>query len=82
MTAIGTFLLFGAFIAFFVGVTLAKPVTFLDRMWILNLRAYSQMAPSGGALAVLFMLLAGVLSAAAIGWFKYRLLTNRCRELP
>ena len=73
MTAIGTFLLFGAFIAFLAGVTLAKPGTLLDRMWIVNPRAYSRMAPSGGALGVLFMLLAGVLSAAAIGWFKYRL---------
>ncbi len=72
MTAVGTFLVFGAFMAFLAGVTLAKPGTFLDRIWMLNPRAYSRMAPSGGALGVSFTLLAGVLSAAEIGWFKYR----------
>jgi hypothetical protein len=43
--------------------------TALDRLWDLNPIAYKQLAPLGGAVRILFLLLGAALTAAGIGWF-------------
>jgi len=58
ITAIGVFFVFGALMAFLAGRSLAKPGTFLDRMWVLNPHAYDELAAA--------LLLTG------IGWLKRR----------
>jgi hypothetical protein len=73
LTAMGIFLIFGACMSSLAGLTLAFPGTAIDRIWILNPRAYQQLAPLGGGVGVLFLLLAGVLTTAAIGWFQHRI---------
>lgn len=72
--AIGIFLLFGAVMASLAGTTLVWRGTALDRMWILNPRAYMELAPFGKAVGIPFLLLGFTLAVAGIGWFKYRLL--------
>ena len=44
----------------------------LGRIWVLNPRAYKELAPHGKAVGIPFLLLAGVLASAGIGWFKRR----------
>jgi hypothetical protein len=68
----GIFLVFGACMASLAGLTLTLPGTALDRIWILNPRAYKQLAPLGKDVGVLFLLLAAALVIAAAGWFKRR----------
>jgi len=72
LTAMGIFLVFGACMASLAGLTLAFPGTAIDRIWVLNPRAYQQLAPLGKGVGVLFLLLAGVLATAAVGWFQRR----------
>lgn len=47
--------------------------TALDRMWLLNPRAYNQLAPFGKAAGIAFQLLATALAISAVGWFQRRL---------
>ena len=54
------------------GLTLALPGTALDPIWILNPRAYKQLAPLGKEVGVPFLLLAAALVTAAAGLFKRR----------
>jgi hypothetical protein len=68
----GIFLVFGACMASLAGLTLALPGTALDQIWILNPRAYKQLAPLGREVGTLFLLLASALAAAAALWFKRR----------
>jgi hypothetical protein len=68
MTAIGIFLLFGAIMASLAGTTLLWRGTPLDRMWVLNVRAYNQLTPLGRAL----LLLGVALFTAGVGWIKLR----------
>ena len=44
----------------------------LDRIWSLNPRAYSQLAPLGVKAGILMLAVAGALSVAGIGWFYRR----------
>lgn len=55
------------------GTTLAWRGTVLDRIWELNPRAYSQLAPLGKAIGVAFLTLSMVLALAGVGWFRRRL---------
>lgn len=71
--AVGVFLFFGFVMASFAGTTLLWRGTPLDRMWVLNLRAYNQLAPRGRVVGVLFLLLGSVLFAAGTDWFRRRL---------
>jgi hypothetical protein len=41
-------------------------------MWALNPRAYNELAPSGKAVGIPFLLLAVTLAVAGLGWFKRR----------
>lgn len=70
VTAIGIFLLFGAAMALLAGITLVRPGTTLDCVWALNPRAYSQLAPIGKTVGVLFLLLSGALAVAGMGWLR------------
>jgi hypothetical protein len=71
--AIGTFFFFGATMASLAGISLLWHGTSLDRIWSLNPRAYSQLAPLGRIAGILFLLLGVALAAAGIGWFRRRL---------
>jgi hypothetical protein len=72
-TAVGIFLFFAAVMASLAATTLLWRGTVLDRVWILNPTAYKQLAPMGGTVGILFLLLGAVLTAAGIGWFRRRL---------
>ena len=72
-TVIGIFLFFGAMIAGLAATTLLWRGTPLDRLWVLNPMAYKQLAPLGGAVGILFLVLGAALTAAGIGWFRRRL---------
>jgi len=52
--------------------TLLWPGTRLDRAWSLNPTAYQQLAPLGGKVGILFLLLAAALVISGIGWFRRR----------
>ena len=72
-TAIGVFLFFGVVMATFAATTLLRRGTPLDRLWSLNPTAYNQLAPLGGIVGILFLVLAATLITAGIGWFRRRL---------
>src|SRR6202165_2332298 len=72
-TAVGIFLFFGAIMASLAAPTLLWRGTALDRLWALNPIAYKQLAPLGGTVGILFLLLGAALTTAGIGWFRRRL---------
>jgi len=72
-TAIGVFLYAAAAIATFAATTLLWPGTPLDRLWAMNPNAYKQLAPLRFIFGTMFLLLAGALITAGIGWFRRRL---------
>ena len=47
LTAVGAFLLFGAVMAFIAGAALTWHDASLDRIWVLNRRAYRRLMPFG-----------------------------------
>ena len=71
--AIGIFLFFGATMASLAATTFLWRGTRLDRLWDLNPIAYKQLAPLGGTVGILFLLLGAALATAGIGWFRRRL---------
>ena len=70
--AIGVFFLFGATMAAYAAATLLKPGTVLDRLWVLNKTGHAQLAALGKGVALGFVVLSGLLCAAAVGWFRRR----------
>lgn len=54
------------------GFTLVWRGTALDRIWMLNLRAYRELSPLGRPVGFLFLSLAAVLAIGATGWLKRR----------
>jgi hypothetical protein len=70
MTAMGSFLFFGAAMAFCAGATLVWPGTPLDRIWELNPRAYRQLGPLGRMVGIPFLFLGYALTVAGVYWFK------------
>lgn len=70
--AIGMFFLFGATMAAFAAVTLLKPATALDRLWVLNKTGHVQLASLGEAAGLGFVVLSALMCAAAVGWFRRR----------
>lgn len=73
ITAVGTFLFFGAAMASLAATTLLWRGTALDRIWALNPRVYRELVPFGKAPGILFLLLGVVLVVAGVGWFKRRI---------
>jgi hypothetical protein len=69
----GIFLVFGACMASLAGLTLAFPGTAMDRIWVLNSRAYVQLKSFGKEVGILLLLLAVTLAVAAAGWFLRRI---------
>jgi hypothetical protein len=55
------------------GVTLVWRGTFLDRLWILNPRAYHQLSPLGITVGIAFLSLGVILAVAGVGWSRRRL---------
>ena len=72
LKAVGIFLFFGAVMAFLAGITLVWRGTALSRIWTLNPRAYSELAPLGKPIGLLFLSLAAALAIAGTGWLKRR----------
>jgi hypothetical protein len=70
--AIGIFLLWGAAMATFAGITLIFPGTFLDRAWAINPTGHAGLTALGRGVGFLFPLLGLTLAAAGIGWLKRR----------
>ena len=71
-SAFGGFLIFGAVMAGFAGMTLLWPGTALDRLWTLNASAHEQLAPLGWKIGIPFLLLAVDLAVTSWGWFLRR----------
>jgi hypothetical protein len=71
--AFGVFLFLAAAIASIAGATLIWRGTVLDRIWVLNRNAYSQLAPLGRIVGVAFLMLGAVMLIAGLGWKRRRL---------
>ncbi len=69
---IGAFFLFGATMSSYAAITLLKPGTVLDRLWVLNKTGHAQLASLGKGAGLGFIVLAALLCAASVGWFKRR----------
>ena len=69
----GVFLFLSAIMASLAAATLLRRGSILDRIWDLNPIAYKQLAPLGGRVGILFVLLGAALMMAGIGWFRRRL---------
>jgi hypothetical protein len=54
------------------GATLVWQGTTLDHIWVLNPRAYRQLAPLGLKAGIPLLVVAAALAAAGIGWFRRR----------
>jgi hypothetical protein len=72
MTAFAIFLLFGAGLASLAGATLLWRGTVLDRMWVVNPRAYNHLSSYGKAIGIPFLLLGITLAFSGAGWLKRR----------
>ncbi len=71
-TAIGAFFLFGATMAAYAAVTLLKPGTVLDKLWVLNKTGHAQLATLGKGTGLGFVVLSALSCAASVGWFRRR----------
>jgi hypothetical protein len=68
----GGFFVFGATMAAYAAVTLIKPGTVLDQLWVLNKTGHAQLAPLGKGAGLGSVVLSTLLCTAAIGWFRRR----------
>ena len=69
---IGVFFLFGAIMAAYASVTLLKPGTALDALWVLNKAAHTRLASLGKGAGLGFVALSLLLCATSLGWFGRR----------
>ena len=69
---IGAFFLFGATMSGYAAITLLKPGTVLDRLWVLNKTGHAQFASLGKGAGFGFIVLSALLCSASVGWFKRR----------
>ena len=58
--------------AAYASVTLLKPGTALDALWVLNRTGHTQLASLGRAAGLGFVALSVLLCATSIGWFRRR----------
>src|ERR1700690_2331648 len=68
--ALGAFFLFGATMAAYAAVTLLKPGTVLDGLWVLNRTGHVQLASLGKGAGLGFAVLSALMCAASVGWFR------------
>jgi hypothetical protein len=68
--AIGAFFAFGATMAAYAAVTLLRPGTVLDALWVLNKRGHAGLVLLGRSAVLLFAVLSVLLGLAAAGWFR------------
>jgi hypothetical protein len=68
----GAFFVFGATMAAYAAVTLLKPGTLLDALWVLNKRGHAGLVVLGTGAVLLFAVLSALLGLAAVGWFRRR----------
>jgi hypothetical protein len=66
------FFVFGATMSSYAAVTLLKPGTFLDALWVLNKQGHEGLAGLGRWAALPFAILIPMLGLAAVGWFRRR----------
>jgi hypothetical protein len=66
------FFAFGATMSAYAAVTLLKPGTFLDALWVLNKQGHEGLAGLGRWTAIPFVILSPMLCLAAVGWFRRR----------
>src|SRR5208337_73516 len=69
---IGVFFLFGATMAAFAAITLLKPGTALDALWVLNRAGHTQLASLDKGVGLGSLVLSVLLCTASIGWFRRR----------
>lgn len=69
---IGVFFVFGATMAAYAAVTLLRPGTFLDALWVVNKRGHAGLILLGRSAGLLFIVLSVLLALAAVGWFRRR----------
>ncbi|HET7207076.1 MAG TPA: hypothetical protein VFI95_10930 [Terriglobales bacterium] len=70
--ALGIFFYFGAVMAAYAAITLLRPGTFLDGLWVLNPQAHVALRAFGPSVAAPFSVLAIVLVLAGLGWFRHQ----------
>jgi hypothetical protein len=58
--------------AAYAAVTLLKPGTVLDRLWVLNKTGHAQLASLGKGAGLGFVVLSALLWAASVGWSRRR----------
>lgn len=56
----------------FAAVTLLRPGTVLDRVWVLNKTGHAQLAALGKGVGMGFIALSALFCATAVGWFRRR----------
>jgi hypothetical protein len=66
------FFAFGATMSAYAAVTLLRPGTFLDALWVLNQRGHEGLTGMGRLAALPFGILSPMLCLAAVGWFRRR----------
>ena len=69
---IGAFFVFGTTMSAYAAVTLLKPGTVLDQLWTLNKTGHAQLASLGKSAGAGFTVLAALMCATAVGWFRRR----------
>jgi hypothetical protein len=72
LVAIGVFFVFGTIMAAYAAVTLLKPGTALDWLWMLNKTGHAQLASFGKGAGLGFAALSALMCAASVGWFRRR----------
>lgn len=71
-TAFGIFLIFGAIMAAYAGITLFFPGTFLDKLWVVNPRGHQRLLGLGPFVGLGFFFLSMFLATSALGWLTKR----------
>jgi hypothetical protein len=69
---LGVFFVFGTTMTAYAGVTLLKPGTAFDRLWVLNKTGHAQLASLGKGAGLGFVALSALMCAASVGWFRRR----------
>src|SRR5271170_5651388 len=69
---LGVFFLFATTMTAYAAVTLLKPGTKLDRLWVFNKTGHAELASLGKSAGLGFVALSALMCAASVGWFRRR----------